>query len=67
MSLTYGIFKDDQLVKTITAKGMNSIYNQYKKYCWNRHATNAIVCSNDQSVGMMYWSDSTNNYYLKQL
>jgi hypothetical protein len=55
-----------ELVKTISAKGMNSIYTQYKKYCSQRHATVMVECSQEESQGAMYWSNLTENFYLKQ-
>jgi hypothetical protein len=69
---TFQILKGDyggessELVKTISAKGMNSIYAQYKKYCFQRHATVMVECSQRESQGAMYWSNLTENFYLKQ-
>jgi len=63
--LTYQIYKNDELVKTIAAKGMNSIYTQYKKYCFTRHASIMMQCDQNTSVGLMYWTNYSENYYLK--
>ena len=65
--LTYQIFKGNELVKTIGAKGMNSIYAQYKKYCSQRHGTTMIQCSQAESVGLIYWTNHSDNFYLKAI
>ncbi len=56
---------DAKLVKKLTAKGMNSIYAQYKSYCARKHATVMIQCGEKESIGCLYWSDLVNNFYLK--
>ena len=46
--MTYQILKDDIAVKTISAKGLNSIHNQFDTYAKNRKAVsrqnNCLVC-----------------------
>jgi len=63
--MTYQIYQNDKLVKTIGAKGMNSIYTQYKKYCFARHASVMMQCDQNTSVGLLYWTNHSDNYYLK--
>ena len=65
-TLNFQIFKGTQPVKTITAKGMESIYAQYKKYCFSKGATTPCECSQETSIGVLYWTDETNSYYLKE-
>ena len=49
---TYQILNNDTVVKTIKAKGMESIYNQLNGYAKKRGAT---AESRSGSVGVMVW------------
>ena len=44
----YQIIKDGNVVQTISAKGLNSIHNQFNTYAKNRnavqHDNNCLVC-----------------------
>jgi coproporphyrinogen III oxidase len=53
-------------VKKLTAKSMNSIYAQYKRYCQGKHATVMIQCKKEESIGCLYWSNLNDNFYLKE-
>ena len=51
--MTYQILKNDTVViKTITAKGMESIYNQFNRYAKKRNSTPE---SRSGAVGVMVW------------
>ncbi len=64
---TFEIIKDGKPVKALKAKGMESIYAQYKKYCATKHATLFIECSQDESFGLGYWANYTDNFYLRKV
>ena len=50
--MTYQILNNEILIKTITAKGMASIYNQFNTYAKKRKATPE---SRSGAVGVMVW------------
>ena len=50
--MTYQILKDGVAIKTISAKGMESIYNQFNSYSRLRKATPE---SRSGAVGVMVW------------
>lgn len=50
--MTYQILKNETVVKTIKAKGMESIYNQFNTYAKKRSATSE---SRSGAVGVMVW------------
>jgi hypothetical protein len=53
-------------IKTISAKGMNSIYAQYKKWCAAKFATHFVECPEAESVGCGYWSNYTEDFLLRE-
>ena len=50
--MTYQILKNNTAIKTISAKGMESIYNQFNGYAKKRGATPE---SRSGAVGVMVW------------
>ena len=50
--MTYQILKNNTVVKTLTAKGMDSIYNQFNGYAKKRGAVSKIQSG---AVGVMVW------------
>ena len=50
--MTYQILKNNTVVKTLTAKSMASIYNQFNNYAKKRGATSE---ERSDAVGSMVW------------
>ena len=50
--MTYQIIKNDTAIKTLTAKGMDSIYNQFNGYAKKRGATYE---ERSGAIGAMVW------------
>ena len=50
--MTYQILKNDTVVKTISAKSMDSIWTQFNSYAKKRKATPE---SRSGAVGVMVW------------
>ena len=50
--MTYQILKNDTVVKTITAKGMESIWTQFNNYAKKRGAT---AEERSGAVGVLVW------------
>ena len=51
-AMTYQILKNDTVIKTISAKGMNSIYTQFNGYAKKRGATPE---TRSGAIGVMVW------------
>lgn len=63
--LTFKIVNESgKEVKSLKAAGMNSIYTQYKRYCIGKSAINYVECPNEESFGLLYWKNDTDNFYL---
>ena len=50
--MTYQILRNDTVIKTISAKGMNSIYTQFNGYAKKRGATSE---TRNGAIGVMVW------------
>ena len=50
--MTYQILNNNTVIKTIKAKGMNSIYTQFNNYAKKRGAVSKIQSG---AVGVMVW------------
>ena len=50
--MTYQILNNDTVVKTIKAKGMNSIYTQFNSYAKKK---NAVSRDDGNAIGAMVW------------
>jgi hypothetical protein len=51
--MTYQILKNNVEIKTLNAKGMNSIYNQFNIYAKKRQAISKPC---ETAIGMMVWT-----------
>ena len=51
-AMTYQIIKNDTVIKTISAKTMNSIYTQFNGYAKKRGAT---AETRNGAIGVMVW------------
>ena len=50
--MTYQILKNDTVIKTISAKTMNSIYTQFNGYA-KKHGATAVY--NSGAIGVLVW------------
>ena len=50
--MTYQILRNDTVIKTISAKTMNSIYTQFNGYAKKRSAT---AKTRNGAIGVMVW------------
>ena len=50
--MTYQVLKNDTVIKTIKAKGMESIYNQFNNYAKKRGAT---AETRSGALGVLVW------------
>jgi len=50
--------------KTVSARSMNSIYAQYKRYCFAAGAKSFTECDAQFSFGNGYWMDANGYEYI---